>query len=132
MTQSQLNRAVARATGESRSTICRMGFSVLADEPLEADRDPLVVDWDEFGVTAGCGRSVAGLGGGRRPGPGLLSHHPLCPVRGEPGRCTARSTIYSASIAAGLMAHQFTRWFRGIPVDCDMSLNLLAGELAVR
>jgi hypothetical protein len=48
MTQSQLNRAVARATGESRSTICRMGFSVLADEPLEADRDPLVVDWDEF------------------------------------------------------------------------------------
>jgi sulfur carrier protein ThiS adenylyltransferase len=49
-----------------------------------------------------------------------------------PGRCTARSTIYSASIAAGLMTHQFTRWLRGIPVDCDVSLNLLAGELAVR
>jgi hypothetical protein len=48
MTQSQLNRAVARATGESRSTVCRMGFSVLTDESLEADRDPLVVDWDEF------------------------------------------------------------------------------------
>ena len=30
----------------------------------------------------------------------------------QPGRCTARSTIYAASIAAGLMVHQFTRWFR--------------------
>jgi sulfur carrier protein ThiS adenylyltransferase len=49
----------------------------------------------------------------------------------QPGRCTARSTIYAASIAAGLMVHQFTRWLRGIPVDRDTSLNLLAGELAV-
>jgi molybdopterin-synthase adenylyltransferase len=48
-----------------------------------------------------------------------------------PGRCTARSTIYAAGIAAGLMVHQFTRWLRGIPVDPDTSLNLLAGEWAV-
>jgi molybdopterin-synthase adenylyltransferase len=47
------------------------------------------------------------------------------------GRCTARSTIYAASIAAGLMIHQFTRWLRGIPVDRELSLNLLAGEWAV-
>jgi sulfur carrier protein ThiS adenylyltransferase len=47
------------------------------------------------------------------------------------GRCTAHSTIYAASIAAGLMTHQFTRWLRGIPVDRDTSLNLLAGEWAV-
>jgi hypothetical protein len=45
------------------------------------------------------------------------------------GPCTARSTIYTASIAAGLMVHQFTRWLRGIPVDRDMTLNLLAAEL---
>lgn len=45
------------------------------------------------------------------------------------GRCTSRSTVYSASIAAGLIVHQFTRWLRGIPVDADVSLNLLAGEL---
>ena len=51
--------------------------------------------------------------------------------RPKPGRCTARSTIYAASIAAGLMVHQFTRWLRGIPVDRDTSLNLLAGELVV-
>lgn len=44
------------------------------------------------------------------------------------GACTARSTIYSSSIAAGVMVHQFTRWLRGIPVDVDTSLNLLAGE----
>jgi sulfur carrier protein ThiS adenylyltransferase len=49
----------------------------------------------------------------------------------QPGRCTARSTIYAASIAAGLMVHQFTRWLRGMPVDRDTSLNLLAGEWAV-
>jgi molybdopterin-synthase adenylyltransferase len=49
----------------------------------------------------------------------------------QQGSCTARSTIYSASIAAGLMVHQFTRWLRGLPVDKDFSLNLLASELAV-
>jgi sulfur carrier protein ThiS adenylyltransferase len=49
----------------------------------------------------------------------------------QPGRCTARSTIYAAAIAAGLMVHQFTRWLRNLPVDCDISLNLLAGEWSV-
>ena len=49
----------------------------------------------------------------------------------QPGRCTARSTIYAASIAAGLMVHQFTRWLRGLAVDQDISLNLLAGEWSV-
>lgn len=47
----------------------------------------------------------------------------------QPGRCTARSTIYTANIAAGLMVHQFARWLRRQPVDRDISLNLLAGEL---
>jgi len=45
------------------------------------------------------------------------------------GACTAKSTIYTASIAAGLMLSQFTRWLRGMPIDRDMLLNLLAGEL---
>ena len=49
----------------------------------------------------------------------------------EPGRCTARSTIYTANIAAGLMIHQFTRWLRGLPTDFDLSLNLLASEFGV-
>jgi len=49
----------------------------------------------------------------------------------QPGRCTARSTIYAAGIAAGLMTHQFTRWLRRLPVDRDTSLNLLAGEWVV-
>jgi sulfur carrier protein ThiS adenylyltransferase len=61
-------------------------------------------------------------------------HYPttlFAPSEAQPGRCTARSTIYAATIAAGLMVHQFTRWLRAIPVDRDTSLNLLAGELAV-
>ena len=49
----------------------------------------------------------------------------------QAGQCTARSTIYTANIAAGLMLHQFTRWLRGLPVERDLMLNLLAGELAI-
>lgn len=49
----------------------------------------------------------------------------------EPGRCTARSTLYTANIAAGLMLHQFARWLRGQVIDADLSLNLLASELTV-
>ena len=48
----------------------------------------------------------------------------------EPGRCTARSTIYTANIAAGLMLHQFARWLRGQLVDRDLTLNLLASEFS--
>jgi len=47
------------------------------------------------------------------------------------GRCTARSTIFTASIAAGLMLTQFSRWLRGIPLDRDLTLNLLSSELTV-
>jgi molybdopterin-synthase adenylyltransferase len=48
------------------------------------------------------------------------------------GRCTAQSTIYAASISAGLMVHQFTRWLRQLPIDRDSSVNLLAGEWSVQ
>ena len=51
MTQSDLNRAVSRATGESVATIRRLGF--LLSEPGEAFTDPddetlgpSVLDWD--------------------------------------------------------------------------------------
>ena len=61
-------------------------------------------------------------------------HYPLTlfsQVDAEPGRCTARSTIYTANIAAGLMVHQFVRWLRRQPIDVDASLNLLASEFVV-
>jgi len=51
MTQCELNRAIAIATGESIQTIDRMGFNLVevADD-IEPDalRTPLVVDWDEL------------------------------------------------------------------------------------
>lgn len=59
-------------------------------------------------------------------------HYPTTlfePAEAPPGRCTARSTIYTANLAAGFMLHQFTRWLRGVTVECDLILNLLAGEL---
>ncbi|MCE9553070.1 MAG: ThiF family adenylyltransferase [Planctomycetes bacterium] len=46
----------------------------------------------------------------------------------DTGRCTAQSTIYTANIAASLMLHQFARWLRGLPLDQDVLINLLAGE----
>lgn len=49
----------------------------------------------------------------------------------QAGSCTSRSTIYAASIAAGLMIHQFTRWLRTLPIDSDVSMNLLASEMSV-
>jgi hypothetical protein len=61
-------------------------------------------------------------------------HYPTTLFAGseaQAGRCTARSTIYSANIAAGFMVCQFVRWLRGQPTDQDLSLNLLASELMV-
>jgi hypothetical protein len=48
MTQQELDREVAHATGESLSTICRMGFTPLTHGPVEIDRQPQVVDWDRL------------------------------------------------------------------------------------
>jgi len=49
----------------------------------------------------------------------------------QAGRCTSRSTIYAASLAATLLVHQFTRYLRRLPLDVDASFNLLAGEYVV-
>jgi hypothetical protein len=61
-------------------------------------------------------------------------HYPTTLFQGteaQRGTCTAKSTIYAASVAAGLMLHQFSRWLRGLRVDQDLALNLLASELSV-
>ena len=89
------------------------------------------------------GRGAAFLADGRMRGEVLRilvvadeqsrKHYPttLFPeAEAQVGTCTARSTLYAASIAAGLMLHQFVRWLRGQGVDADLSLNLLASEMA--
>ena len=52
MTQNQLNREVANATGESIRTVAQRGFGILQLTPTptqdEQDREPLVVDWEEL------------------------------------------------------------------------------------
>ena len=47
------------------------------------------------------------------------------------GPCTAKTTIYCANIAAGLMLAQFTKYLRQVPIDPDIQLNLLASELSI-
>jgi sulfur carrier protein ThiS adenylyltransferase len=47
------------------------------------------------------------------------------------GPCTAKTTIYCANIAAGLMVAQFTKYLRQLPIDADIQMNLLASELNV-
>jgi sulfur carrier protein ThiS adenylyltransferase len=54
----------------------------------------------------------------------------FAPEQAHRGSCTAKSTVYTASIAAGLMLCQFTRWLRELPLDRDVHLNLLSCELA--
>jgi len=53
MTQSQLNRGVARATGEALSTIRHMGFNVFdptgPHDELDALPRPQTVNWDGLG-----------------------------------------------------------------------------------
>ncbi len=59
-------------------------------------------------------------------------HYPttlFAQAEAQAGSCTARSTIYTANVAAGLMLHQFVRWLRRQPIDPELSLNLLASEL---
>jgi sulfur carrier protein ThiS adenylyltransferase len=47
------------------------------------------------------------------------------------GPCAAKTTIYCANIAAGLMVAQFTKYLRHLPVDADIQFNLLASEISV-
>ena len=51
MTQAEMNRELALATGESVSTISKMGFVPLTPVPYERDREPLTVDWEELEET---------------------------------------------------------------------------------
>ena len=65
--------------------------------------------------------------------PGSRQHYPGTLFPAEEafvGPCTARTTIYCANIAAGLMIAQFTKYLRQLPVDCDVQLNLLTSELS--
>lgn len=47
------------------------------------------------------------------------------------GACTAKSTIYTACIAAGLMIQQLTRCMRHLPIDHDIQLNLLSSDIHI-
>ena len=61
-------------------------------------------------------------------------HYPTTLFRTEEafvGPCTAKTTIYCANIAAGLMIAQFTKYLRDLPVERDIQLNLLASELSI-
>jgi molybdopterin/thiamine biosynthesis adenylyltransferase len=65
---------------------------------------------------------------------GSRKHYPTTLFRSNEafeGSCTAKTTIYCANIAAGLMIAQFTKYLRQLPIDCDIQLNLLASELTV-
>lgn len=47
------------------------------------------------------------------------------------GPCTAKTTIFCANIAAGIMVAQFAKYLRQLPLDADVQLNLLTSELTV-
>jgi sulfur carrier protein ThiS adenylyltransferase len=51
------------------------------------------------------------------------------------GSCTAKSTIYCANIAAGLMVAQFVKWLRGMHelgvLDHNIDFNILTNEVSI-
>lgn len=47
MKQNEINRAVARATGETITTIRQLGFSI-EEFPEEINQDAQCIDWDQF------------------------------------------------------------------------------------
>ena len=66
--------------------------------------------------------------------PPSRQHYPTTLFRTEEafvGPCTAKTTIYCANIAAGLMLAKFTKYLRQLPIEPDIQLNLLASELSV-
>lgn len=48
------------------------------------------------------------------------------------GACTARSTIFTANIAAGIMVEQYAKWLRDMSLDKDILFNLLAMEIGTK
>ena len=46
MSQRELNREIAKKTGETVSIIAALGFVPLTGQPYE--REPLAIDWDEL------------------------------------------------------------------------------------
>ncbi len=61
-------------------------------------------------------------------------HYPttlFSPQEAYVGACTARSTIFTANIAAGLMVSRLARWLRRFPIEPDVTINLLTDELSI-
>ncbi len=48
MTQRDINRAVAAATGESVQSIAERGFGLLTAGPVEREHEPEPLDWDSL------------------------------------------------------------------------------------
>ncbi len=71
---------------------------------------------------------------GRDDVPGRL-HYPGTLFAAEEvsaGSCTAKTTIYCANVAAGLMLSAFTRWLRGLPVDPNHRRQQQDGGIPMR
>ena len=119
MNQSDLERAVARATGESRSSVKQFGFSLVDDEPKPDDELTLAID------CPGCGAVIRD---GRNLGQGLEcprcdavypvsvdelyvvdnSHQPLVACA-DHFAFSVRSQVLRAQLYA-LVFHQQRRW----------------------
>lgn len=59
-------------------------------------------------------------------------HYPttlFSPSEAFQGSCTAKTTIYSSNVVAGIMVAQLAKRLRNMPLDCDIQFNLLTNEI---
>jgi sulfur carrier protein ThiS adenylyltransferase len=63
------------------------------------------------------------------------AHYPttfFAPEEAFNGSCTAKTTIYSSNVIAGIMVAQLAKRLRNMPLDCDIQFNLLTNEIYAR
>jgi hypothetical protein len=61
MTRSEIERAVSRATGETRRTIRSYGFGLMNEEPASCEDPLLVVDCPGCGAPLDAGKASTGV-----------------------------------------------------------------------
>lgn len=66
--------------------------------------------------------------------PAEKDHYPDTLFREDeavPMACTAKATVFTSNIAAGMIVNQYSKFLQGLPIDTDVICNLLSMEMFI-